>query len=212
MSNRLTLIAAIIGAALLPQAAVLAGDAGGKSYRWVDSKGVVHYGDSVPPEYASQGGSEINQQGVQLRQTPRQLSPAEAAVAQQAAAEVARRRQHDDFLLSTYTQVRDIEQLRDERVALIDGQLEITRGSISSNTQRLLTLQERMLKYLPYSTVANARRLPDQLIEEVVRTLKERRGLQEGMNSRESEKNELKASFDADIARYRELTGRTTSR
>ncbi|MEO6078470.1 MAG: DUF4124 domain-containing protein [Steroidobacteraceae bacterium] len=214
MNSRLVFIAATIATAL-----VFTGTAGaaessgaGRSYRWVDSHGVVHYGDSVPPEYASQGRSELNPQGVPLRELPRQLSTAEAAAAQLAAADVAKRRQHDSFLLATYAQVRDIEQLRDERVALIEGQQDIVRGSINSADQRIVTLQDRMRNFQPYSNIPNARRMPDQLVEEVVRALKERRGLQEGLASRELEKNQLRTQFDADIARYRELTSRAVTR
>jgi hypothetical protein len=212
MSNRQRFIALAVSLACLAQGALAAESGKGKSYRWVDSQGVTHYGDSVPPEYASQGRAELNKQGVALREVPRQLSPAEAAVAQKAAAEVERRRQRDNFLLSTYTHTRDIEQLRDERLALIDGQMEIARGSISSTDQRIATLQERLRNFLPYSTAPNARRVPDQLAEEVVRALKERRGMQAALESREAEKNQMRAQFDSDIARYRELTSRPALR
>jgi Domain of unknown function (DUF4124) len=208
MINRMACIAAAVGTALLYLGAVGAaeGSSGAKSYRWVDSNGVVHYGDNVPPEYASQSRAELNPQGVAVREIPRQPSVSEAAAAQQAAAEASKRRQHDSFLLTTYTHVHDIEQLRDERVALIDGQMDIARVSINSVNQRLGTLQERMRSFQPYSTAPNARRMPDKLAEEVVRALKERRSLQTALDSRESEKNALRLQFDADIARYRELT------
>lgn len=185
---------------------------GATSYKWVDEHGITHYGDVVPPEYAKQGRSELNAQGVELRQLPRQLSAEEADVAQKKAAAEARQRQHDSFLLTTYTKVTDIEQLRDERIALIDGQMEIARGSIESNQQRLKSLEQRLSTFLPYSTSPNARRVPDQLAEEVVRTIKERDQLRDGLKSREKEKSELRAQFDADIARYRELTTRPAGR
>lgn len=206
--NVCRMLVSAVGALVLFQGmAVAAGSGSGKTYRWVDKNGVVHIGDSVPPEYASQGQVELNSQGVAVRETARQLTPAELAAAQKVAAEEARRRQRDASLLSTYTKVRDIERLRDERLTLIDGQMELARGSIATNDQRLLQLQSRMRNFLPYSEAPTARRLPDQLAEEVVRALKEKRSLQEVLVSRESEKNELRAQFDADIARFRELTG-----
>ena len=36
----------------------------GKLYQWTDDKGVVHYGDSIPPEYAKADRNVLNQQGV----------------------------------------------------------------------------------------------------------------------------------------------------
>jgi hypothetical protein len=213
MNHCRNLIAAL-GTAVLFNAmgAAAAGAGSGKAYRWVDKNGVVHIGDFVPPEYASQGQTELNSQGVSVRETPRQLSPAEQAAAQQAALDVANRRQHDSFLLSTYTNVRDIEHLRDERLTLIDGQMEIARGSLAATAQRLTALRDRMAKFQPYSTAPNARRMPDQLAEEVVNALKEQRSLQAVLASREAEKTELRSRFDADIARFRELTAGAATR
>ncbi|HXC58014.1 MAG TPA: DUF4124 domain-containing protein [Steroidobacteraceae bacterium] len=212
MKPRPILIAAAISCLIAAPALLAAESKGVKSYKWVDKNGVTHYGDMVPPEYATQGRSELNAQGVEMRQYPRQLSPAEADVAQQQAATESRRRQHDSFLLTTYTRASDIEQLRDERIALIDGQMDIARGSIDLNKQRLADLQRRLGSFRPYSANANARRVPDQLTDEVVRTLKERDSLRGSLASREKEKADLRAQFDADISRYKELTARPSGR
>jgi Domain of unknown function (DUF4124) len=217
MTKRQLIVATAMSLALLSHGAVGAAtkstpSKNTKSYRWVDDKGVTHYGDSVPPEYSAQGKSELNSQGVPMREFPRQLSPAEAVVAQQVATDDAKRRQHDNFLLTTYTQVADIEQLRDERLALIDGQMEIARGSIGASDQRLSALKSRLGNFQPYSTAPSARRMPDQLAQEAVRAINERRGLQNALTSREKEKTELKDQFNADIARYQELTSRPASR
>ena len=205
MNKSRLLITLSLGMLLATTAGWSAEQKGNKTYRWVDDKGVVHYGDMVPPEYARQGRSELNSQGVSLREYPRQLSSEEAAAAQQTAAEVNKRKQHDQFLLTTYTTARDIEQLRDERLALIDGQMEIARGSIASVSQRLTTLERRVRTFKPYSSATNARLLPDKLAEEVVRALQERRSLQEALASRETEKLQMRAQFDTDLVRYREL-------
>jgi len=214
MNRRPALLALAISLALSSTLMAAQGtqSKGTKSYKWVDEHGTTHYGDAVPPEYAKQGRSELNAQGVELRQLPRQLTADEADVAQKKAAAEARRRQHDSFLLTTYTKVSDIEQLRDERIALIDGQMEIARGSIESNQQHLKSLEQRLAAFLPYSTAPNARRVPDQLAEEVVRTLKEREQLRDALKSREKEKAQLRAQFNEDVTRYRELTTRPAGR
>lgn len=183
-----------------------------KAYKWVDKNGVVHYGDTVPPEYSDQARQGLNRQGVPVRDYPRQLSPAEAEAAQKAANEETRRKQRDSYLLTNYTRVSDIEQLRDERLALIDGQMELARGSIASTDQRIGALRTRMNGFKPYAASPTARRLPDQLAEEVVRALSERRSLAAQLQQREKEKAEQLAAFNADIARYQELTSRPRSR
>ncbi len=214
MKPRPSLLALAISLALSPMlmAAESAPSKGTKSYKWVDDHGVTHYGDTVPPEYSKQGRSELNAQGVELRQLPRQLTAEESDVAQKKAAAESRRRQHDSFLLTTYTKASDIEQLRDERISLIDSQVEILRGSIESNQQRLKDLELRLATFLPYSTAPGARRVPDQLAGEVVRTMKERDQLRDALKSREKEKAELRAQFNEDIARYKELTTRPAGR
>jgi hypothetical protein len=63
-----------------------------------------------------------------------------------------------------------------------------------------------MANFKPYSQSANARRLPDALAEEAVRALQDRRLLDESIAAREQEKRDLRERFDADLARYRELT------
>ncbi len=102
--------------------------------------------------------------------------------------------------------------MRDERVALIDGQMELARGTLAISDQRITALQARIVNFRPYSASPTARRLPDQLAEEVVRTLSERRSTQAQLQQREKDKAEQVAGFADDIARYKELTNRTLSR
>src|SRR5260221_7985806 len=76
-------------------------------YKWTDEKGVVHYGDAVPPQYADQDKTVLNSQGVQVgtipgRRTPEQQA-AEAArrTAEERAAQTAlQKRQRDQNLLA----------------------------------------------------------------------------------------------------------------
>src|SRR5688572_28261865 len=180
--------------------------------RWVDEKGVVHYGDAPPPEAAKNGGAVLNEQGLEVQKIARQMTPEEAAAAKQSLEEESRRKAQDSFLLTTYTRVGDIERARDEQLALIDSHIELARGSVTSNDQKLSSLRDRMSRFRPYSTAANARRLPDALADELVHALGERRSTQENLLKHEQRKEEVRAKFDADIARYRELTNRPSIR
>lgn len=212
MKNRHSVLALAGSFALVCAVALGATKGGTKAYRWIDKEGVVHYGDTIPPEYSEQARQQLNPQGVPVRDFPRQLTPAEAEAQRKTAAEDARRRQHDSFLLNSYTRVSDIEQLRDERIALIESQMDLARGSIAATNQRITGLQNRLGAFRPYSAAANARRVPDTLAEEVVRALSERRSMTMQLQQREKERAEQMASFDADIARYKELTASSPRR
>ena len=180
--------------------------------RWVDENGVVHYGDAPPPEAVKSGRTVLNEQGVAVREIPRQMTPDEAAEAQKKRDEEARRRAQDSFLLTTYTRAADIERVRDDRLALIDAQIELARSSLAASEQRLESLRKRMGNFRPYSTSTNARRLPDALAGEVVQALGERRSVQATLARHQTRREETSAEFEADIVRYRELTSRPSIR
>lgn len=180
--------------------------------RWVDANGVVHYGDAPPPDAVKSGRTVLNDQGVPVRQIPRQLTPDEAAAAQVQREAEARRKAQDSFLLTTYTRTADIERVRDDQLALIDSQIELARGSLGNSEQRLNALRDRMQNFRPYSDAENARRLPDALINEAVHAIGERRSVLETLARHETRREETRAKFDADIARYQELTTRPSIR
>src|SRR5687768_870748 len=81
------------------------------TYRWVDENGVVHYGDRLPPQYAKQESALLNKQGVEVGRTEAQKSAEQMAEDQKRHEAVLRQKQHDAFLLTTYTSVKDIESL-----------------------------------------------------------------------------------------------------
>jgi len=159
---------------------VVAATSWATTYRWVDEQGRVHYGDSIPPQYASQGHSELNGQGRVTKHVGRAPSSAEARQQRERAAaraeaeehEARERQRHDNALLATFTSVRDIDLAKqralDQEQALLDSLL-IMRKHSESGTQ-----------------AANV----DAMIGE-------RRKSMEAMRAR----------YDADKARYLELTG-----
>lgn len=179
--------------------------------RWVDENGVVHYGDAPPPAATRNERTILNDQGVPVRQIPRQMTPDEAAVAQKQREEEARRRAQDSFLLTTYTRVTDIERVRDDQLALIDAQIELARSSLAASEQRLEALGRRMAGFRPYSA-QNTRRVPDTLAGEVVQALGERRALQDTLTRHQARREETQVKFDGDIIRYQELTSRPSIR
>jgi hypothetical protein len=178
---------------------------GGVAYRWVDEQGVVHYGDNIPPQYASQERTVLNRDGVEVGHLDGQKTPEQTAADARARAESLKQRQHDSFLVSTYTSVKDIEALRDARLDQMQGQRAAAEQYVESLRARLGTLQARALNFRPYSARADARRMPDDLAENLVRTLDEMRTQSNSLATRSEEEKNLRAQFDADIERYRQL-------
>ena len=178
----------------------------GRIFIWTDKDGVRHSGDIVPPEYAQQQKSVLNAQGVEVQRDEAPKTPEERAEESRRQQERMLRQQHDRFLLTTYASTRDIERLRDERLAQIDAQIRATNGYIETIESRLKSLSERAQEFKPYSGKAGARRMPDDLAEQLVLGATEVRSQRIAIDKQKQDMLNVRGQFDADIARYRELT------
>jgi hypothetical protein len=183
--------------------AYAAGD--GVAYRWVDENGVVHYGDRLPPEYAKKESAILNKQGVEVRRNEAQRTAEQIAEDQKRAEAVLRQKQHDAFLLTTYTSVKDIEALRDERLDQISGQRRAAQQYVEGLHSRLNNLQARARNFAPYNEKPGARQMPDDLAEDLVRTMNEMKAQKNALEAKDAEESALRTQFQADIDRYREL-------
>lgn len=181
-----------------------------QNYSWVDKNGERHYGDAVPPEYAQAERRLLNNQGVEIQRVEAEKNAQQLAEQRKRDQAVRDRAQHDHFLLTTYTSTKDIERLRDERVNQLDGQVKAASAYIESLDVRLKTLQQRALLFKPYNTRPDARRLPDDLAEQLVRTSNEVHAQHRSMDRRKQEEAAVRVQFETDIARYRELTANPT--
>jgi hypothetical protein len=193
---------------MLALAVTVAGAAGGNkavAYRWVDEQGVVHYGDSIPPQYAEKEHQLINQQGLEVGHSDAQKTAEQLAEEERERTDALKRQQHDNFLIATYTSVKDIETLRDQRLDQLQGQRVAAEQYVENLQSRLLALQGRAKHFRPYNTRPDARRMPDDLAEDLVRTVNELRTQNNALVAKNEEVSAMKAQFDSDIERYREL-------
>ncbi len=194
----------VLACAGLTQAAA-DGSKGGVVYRWVDNNGVVHYGDRVPPQYAQKETTVLNDQGVVVGELSAEKTPAQLAEAAREQQQLQQQKQRDAFLLTTYSSVQDIEQLRDERIGQLKGQLVASEQYIASLHERLLALQARAMLFKPYNPEPGARRLPDDLAEQLVRTVNEMRLQHTALAAKDQQEAVIRAQFQADIDRYQQL-------
>src|SRR5271155_228099 len=68
------------------------------TYKWVDDQGVVHYGDSIPPQYAQKESTLLNKEGVAIGHKDATKTAAQLAADASAQEQLARQKQHDSFL------------------------------------------------------------------------------------------------------------------
>ncbi len=208
MNARTLLLLAIAALTLSPCATAQ------KLYRWVDDKGVVHYGDTVPPEYANRDRNVLNQHGVTVGFEEGEVTPEErAAIERRAAEEETQRRardeaiRRDNMLLETYLSVTDIEDLRDRRLELLESQIKVTELYLTNLRKRLVSLQDEASVYKPYTTREGAPQIPPNLALDISRTAASINLYEETLSRTRSDQATLRTAFDADIARFRELKG-----
>jgi Domain of unknown function (DUF4124) len=180
-------------------------DKGAVAYRWADEHGVVHSGDTIPPQYARNSKQILNGEGVQIGQIDAEKSPEQLAREAHAQARRLAQQQHDYFLLSTYTSVKDIESLRDERLAQIEAQQSSAQQYVQSLNSRLTSLQSRAQQFKPYNSRPGAPRMPDDLAQELVQTLSEVHLQDQAIAARTEQEAQVRSQFQSDIERFQAL-------
>ncbi len=176
-------------------------------YKWTDEKGVVHYGDSIPPQYVKQERRVLNRQGVEVGRLEGEKTDSQRAEEAARAQALNNAKHRDQVLVTSYVSVEQIEQLRDQRLDLIEGQVQVTSQYLETLAGRLKNLQTQAHFFKPYSSNGSAEPMPDHLAEDLVRTVKEIRLQERNLAGKRSEQMALRTQFQSDIDRYRELKG-----
>ena len=181
-----------------------------KLYKWVDENGQVHYGDSIPPQYANQDREILNKQGMAVGREEGAETPAElrAREEQQQRAKAAQEQaQRDRMLLQTYQNVDEIELLRTRRLELLDSQMVIQEQSLSNLKARHAEQLQRASRFQPTNKDAKAPPMPEGMAEDIARAQSDIKTQEVNLEKRRKERASVNAQFDADVARFKELRG-----
>lgn len=196
------LVALIVGLTFsLPVAA--------KLYKWVDDQGITHYGETIPPEYADKSRDELNQAGRVTKKgtalTPEERRAKEQADAQKLEDEKAalEQKRHDQTLTNTYSNVKEIDLARSRSLQQVDARINSINSQLKMTSNNLLGLQNEADGY----TKAN-KAIPASLQEDLQDSQTRVDRVQQNLEKSLAEKAAVEARYDADKARYQELTGK----
>lgn len=195
-------------------AALLAGiafslPATAKMYKWVDDKGVTHYGETIPPEYADKDRTELDKSGRAVKKqevlTPEERRAGEEAAAKKRADEEAalEQKRRDKALVNTYSNSDEIDLARNRNLQQVEARI----GSINSQ----LKMADSNLAGLKKETDgynAVGKKIPASLQEDLKEAQERLAKLRQDLEKAETEKAGLNARYDADKVRYKELTGK----
>jgi hypothetical protein len=189
---------------------VEARDAGGskKLLCWTNSDGVKECGDKLPPEYAQKEHKELNKTGNVVKETERAKTEDELAEEKKQAAIKAEEERttqaqakKDKILLDTFTSVKDIETARDSKINTLES-------SITIAVNRGTKLQENMDSRVNQAAAAEreGKTLPEHLLKDIESLKRQVKSNNDFITNTRKEEEEVKASYEKDIARYKELT------
>lgn len=187
--------------------------ASAKLYKWVDSQGTTHYGETIPPEYADRDRAELNKAGRVVKKqevlTPEQLrlerSNKEEEEAKKRSDEQAaiERKRRDKALVDTYSNSNEIDLARKRNLQQVELRLTGMNANVKIANDNLLGLQKEAESFNNTN-----RKIPPSLQEDLVEAQARLDKLNKDLAKLQAEKATIEARYDEDKKRYKELTGK----
>lgn len=179
-----------------------------KLYKWVDDKGVTHYGEIIPPEYADKEKDSLKKSGL-LEKRPEKIdqnavrakeeAEKKRLIDNQAAMELQRR---NSALLNTYSNETEIDQALERSVVLINARIDSNKMLLKSSQGTLDDLQ----KEADERTKAS-KKVPPSLAKDISMTEARVLKYSTELSKSEEELNAVKTRFENEKALYRKIKG-----
>lgn len=140
-------IISICAASMLLLSATAHAD-GKKIVKWVDSRGITHYGDKLPAQEAGRNNSEMNNQGIVIKKNA--VSDKKNDVIDQQKLEQERK---EKILLASYTKPEEIDLARDRN-------LQLDQAALQALTQQKINIANRTTRNNKTAEAILARKKP----------------------------------------------------
>lgn len=183
--------------------AVFSLNAEAKLFKWVDSSGTTHYGETIPPEYANSGVVKLEKGRIQKREEKHEKVEKKTVlkdpVAEKARIEAERR---DNALLATYSNEQEIDLARDRNLQQVEARTSSYSTLLNSAQDNLVSLQQES-----DALTKQGRKIPKSLDEDLVEAKARIDKMQADLDISKKELESVKARYAADKERYRLLKG-----
>ena len=178
--------------------------------KWVDERGVTHYGDTIPPEYVKQSSTELNSKGIVVKKTERAVTAEERKAQEEAQAlsltakqKEMEQQRRDKALLNTYTDEKEIDLTRDRNLQQAEVQ---TKGA----ELRIKQVEEHLVKYRNQAAAMTkaSKPVPADLKQDIADAEGEIQHQKDILEQKKKDMESVRARFEADKVRFRELMQR----
>jgi chromosome segregation ATPase len=177
-----------------------------KLYKWVDENGTTHYGETIPPEYAGRDAKKLEKGRVVDRDDTfdsGKTGAAKDATVDKATIEAKRR---DSALLNSYSNEKEIDLARDRNLMQVEARVNSYTTLLKSARADLDDLHKE-----GNALTQKGRTIPQSLTEDIGEAEARVAKLQKDLDTSQKESEAVKARYEADKQRYRELKGMSPS-
>ena len=191
----------LIAAALAVSAQAQQGNA--RVYKCIDTAGKVYYSDKMNPDCGQ--ASELNSQGVVMpkkKEVAKPGQPSKADPAQATPKESKEQERRERALMATYTTEEEIDAARDRSLAIPEQGIKTIESKLGKANQQLTELKKQA-----DALAAQKKTLPAQLLEDVNVIQKKISELEADLMQRKAQSDAIRAKFESDKKRFRELKG-----
>lgn len=165
--------------------------------KWVDQKGVTHYGDTIPPEYAGKN-TEMTSQGIAVKPKAPVDNKTGKQVPQEK--ELSDEERRDKALLSSFTTAQEIDLARDRN-------LQMDQAAVQGLKQNLTEAEGRLK--ITNTSIAEFNKLKKPVPADLTETQKAQQAeiekIKSHMASKQASMDATRARFDSDKKRFNEL-------
>lgn len=175
-----------------------------KLYKWVDDEGETHYGEVVPPEYANKDKVQFDSKGRVVNEKKKTLDDdsnslaGKSALEQKAALEQGRK---DKALLNTYSNEKEIDLALKRNLQQVEARIESIQLLQQSAQESLDGFRKEA------GSIKAGKPIPASLQADISAAESKVDKLKQELDAANEKAASVRASFEADKARYRELTG-----
>lgn len=179
-----------------------------KLYKWVDDKGVTHYGEVIPPEYSPKNSASLNEKGRLIKKNDdidnkdRLINAEDEAKKRTDHEAKLEQRRKDAALLNTFTTEKEIDLARDRNLRQVESVINSVRSLQKTAQENLKNYQQEAEE----RKRAN-RKIPASLQADITESENKLAKLQQDLVKAQEKLAAVKASYEADKLRFRELTG-----
>lgn len=183
--------------------------AAAKMYKWVDDKGITHYGETIPPEFAGKDRAELSKSGRVVNRenvlTPeeRHAKDQENARKRDGEEDAREQKRRDNALINTYSNTDEIDLARHRNLQQVEARINSINSQVKMASDNLVGLQNES-----DGRTKAGKKIPASLREDLLESRARLTKLQQDLDKSKAEKAAVEARYDADKARYKELTGK----